>query len=372
MAFFDIKPAVGITVEAAEGYDQSYSGMQALIEGYQNDYALFTGALYQDINEYSMVHEGASMGEIVAFQEASISGFFNKIKEFFKKLWAKIKAIFHSFIAKFDSMFMKSGKALLKKYKKEIEMKKTTDLEVKFSVQKRNDEFKLDNSNVTVSYNIIGKDNAAIDKEIENFDNDDKACEYAGQFLTGFKPSSISDFDKELHEFFFEDEDDVKWDTARTSVYAVLENDKLISSVEKSASVMDAAIGKLIKSIDKAESEYTKNFKSDTDHASIKTSYSVDLSKKDDATADTDSPANFNSSAKTHQKKQSALNLLSKQASAYQVAINKISAGLVREAKFHASQCRSALAKAVAYRPQNESCIDTIADAIAYDPSIVL
>ena len=374
MAFFDIKPAVGITVEAAEGYDQSYSGMQALIEGYQNDYALFTGALYQDINEYSMVHEGASIGEVIAFQEASISGFFNKIKEFFKKLWAKIKALFHSFIAKFDSMFMKSGKALLKKYRKEIELKDTSDLEVKFSKPKIDYESKVKDKfvNVTVAPNEIN--NAK--KLLDDFDANDFACTVVENFI-GLKITDINDFDKDLHDDMFEDQDDVKWAEVKENVYKVLGNDKLVSTIQKLANNMDKAIADIIKDIDKAESQYTKDFKSDTEHKGIKTTYTATsndaYATKATITATGDTDSSLDSSAEGNQKKQAVLSLLSKRASATQTAVNKISAGFIREVKFHASQCRAALAKAVAYKPKNEAAgLDTIADAVAYDPTILL
>lgn len=371
MAFFDIKPAVGITVEAAEGYDQSYSGMQALIEGYQNDYALFTGALYQDIKEYSMVHEGASVGEVVAFQEASISGFFNKIKEFFKKLWAKIKAIFHNFIAKFDSMFMKSGKALLKKYKKEIEMKDTSDLEVKFRKEKSVDV--IPNS-TTIAVNVAASEEAK--KALENFDSDDFAVSVVKKFYPKISLTSINDFDKEFKDYLYEDEDDVKWGEIRQKVYDVLEDDKLIKDVEKSAGNMDKAIADIIKEIDKAESQYTKDFKSDTEHSAIKRNYyatSTFSKDKSEVKTGASTAEDLNKSAEGNQTKQQILSLLSRRASATQVAINKITAGIVREVKFDASQCRSALAKAVAYKPKNEAAgLDTIADAVAYDPAILL
>lgn len=382
MAFFDIKPAVGITVEAAEGYDQSYSGMQALIEGYQNDYALFTGALYQDIKEYSMVHEGASVGEIMALQEASISGFFDKIKEFFKKLWAKIKALFHRFIAKFDSMFMKSGKALAKKYRNEIEQKNMSECEVSFS--------KIKNSIVltktSISLGGIAKTISAnsLTKSLEDFDQDEFACKQAAELVgNNFNPSSVSKLDEELHDHFFEDKDTVKWSEVETVVFDVLEKDEIVKNTKKTAETMDRSIANLIKEIDSAKSKLSKSYKDKNTHDSVTNSYTVDLKVKDKSGvsgsedsfnyAGTSADGKDASGADAYRNKQAFLNLMSKQATATQVAINRISAGMIRAAKFHASQCRSALAKAVAYRePKNEAYIDTIADAIAYDPSIVL
>ena len=374
MAFFDIKPFASVTVEAAEGYDHDYAGMQSLIEGYQNDFALFKGAIYSDIRENAMIHEGASVEDVMALQEGAISDFFNKIKEFFKKLWAKIKAIFKGFIAKFDSMFMKSGKALLKKYKKDIEMKDTSELEVSFSKPKK--DIQIGATTITVS--VTNENDPK--KALENFDADEEACDEAKRLFSGLNISSMSDFDKDLHDYFFEDKDDVKWSEVRSIVYTVLEEDKLVKDTKKSADNIDKTMAEIIKQINKAESDYVKNFKDDTTHSDIKRAYTAknieDKSTvgsgyfKDKKYIDQDYSAK---DAAGHQKKQAYLNLLSKRASAIQNAVNKATAGVVREAKFHASQCRAALAKAVAYRPKNEAAgIDTFADAVAYDPTVLL
>ena len=374
MAFFDIKPFAGVTVEAAEGYDESYAGMQSLIEGYQNDYKLFTAALYNDIKEYSMVHEGASVEDVMALQEASISGFFEKIKEFFKKLWAKVKAIFKGFIAKFDSMFMKSGKALVKKYKADIEKKDTTNLEVKFSKKKFNfDAFR--EGGLIVAVHVGDVDD--VKKAVEDFDSDDYACKVAKDCVPSLNLSSMSDFDKDFHEVAFEDPDDMKWSEISGEVYATLEDEKLVKEVQKTATKFDAAIAGIIKAIDKDRNNYDKKFKSETEHEPINVAYSANSddssgsgSSSKVTTFRTDAPVK---NKEAHLQKQAALTLLSKRASATQVAINKFTAAVVREAKFHASQCRAAIAKAVAYRPKSEMTeLDTIADAVAYDPTVLL
>lgn len=370
MAFFDIKPAVGITVEAAEGYDQEYSAMQALIEGYQNDYALFTGILYSDFKEYSMVHEGASAGEIMALREASISGFFNKIKEFFKKLWAKIKAIFHNFIAKFDSVFMKSGKDLLKKYKKEIELKDTSDLEVSYEKMKNADAV-LINTNITVSVADVATGDPK--KALEDFDGEEFSCKVAKE-LAGVDINSMSEFDKEFHSVMFEDKEDRKWSEISGEVYAIIENDKALKTAKKAATAMDNTIAGIIKQLNKDEEKFSKDTKSDTEHPDIKTGYSADSEETSGSNVKLYSTGYKSANTKEgYLKKQAMVSLLSKRASATQVAVNKLTAAIIRETKFAGSQARSALAKAVAYRPKNEAAgLDTIADAIAYDPTIML
>ena len=381
MAFFDIKPFAGVTVEAAEGYDHDYAGMQSLIEGYQNDFALFKGAIYSDIRENAMIHEGASVEDVMALQEGAISDFFNKIKEFFKKLWAKIKAIFKGFIAKFDSMFMKSSKQLLKKYKKDIEMKDTSELEVSFSKLKNGKEIKIDATTISVS--VVGEKDPK--KALENFDADEEACAEAKRLFTGLSISSMSDFDKELHDHFFEDKDDVKWSEISSVVYGVLEDDKLVKDTKKSSDNIDKTMAEIIKQINKAESEYVKNFKDANTHDNISRGYlATDIKDKSTVKSGYYNPKNANDKRVLdddysnpgetgHQKKQAFLSLLSKRASAIQTAVNKATAGVVRETKFHASQCRAALAKAVAYRPKNEAAgLDTFADAVAYDPTVLL
>lgn len=105
-----------IQVEAAEGYHGEVGVQLAMIEGYQNDLALFDGVMMNDFKEAGMINEGATVEEVITVQEGALGGFLEKIKEFFIKLWEKIKGIFQSFMAKFDSVVMKDSKAFHDKY----------------------------------------------------------------------------------------------------------------------------------------------------------------------------------------------------------------------------------------------------------------
>ena len=61
-------------------------------------------------------------GQEIIYEAVDIKAFFNKIKMFFKKLLDKVKAIFHTFIAKISS-FVQSDKDFVKKYEKEFARK---------------------------------------------------------------------------------------------------------------------------------------------------------------------------------------------------------------------------------------------------------
>ena len=97
--------ALRIATESAEALHDIF------IEGFYN----------QEQIELAAVHEGVSpkSPQYEALIEASVSSVFDKIKEFFKKLWEKVKAFFHSVKRYIDSIFL-SGKEFVKKYDADI------------------------------------------------------------------------------------------------------------------------------------------------------------------------------------------------------------------------------------------------------------
>jgi hypothetical protein len=123
------------TIPMAEGYDCSYGAALALVESARNDMSMFKAMLEADWNEISIYKESTGVvreGEITSLQEAVGGGIFKKIADLFRKLAAKIKAIFHTFMSKINGLFMKD-KELVKKYSKELLTKKNINkLEVKW------------------------------------------------------------------------------------------------------------------------------------------------------------------------------------------------------------------------------------------------
>lgn len=137
MIFGSNTTSLGIDrVAMAEGYDCSYGAALALVEGARSDYAMFRAMLDIDAREIQIQQESSGMlreSSVMALAEAASSGIWNKIKELFKKLAEKLKSIFHTFIAKINSLFM-DGKKLADKYGNELLNRedKLNKLEVKW------------------------------------------------------------------------------------------------------------------------------------------------------------------------------------------------------------------------------------------------
>lgn len=119
----------------AEGYDCSYGCALALVESARNDYKMFRAMLDIDARELQIQRESSGYvaeSQVMVLTESAISGIWNKIKELFKKLAEKLKAIFHTFMSKINGLYMKD-KELVKKYSKELYRKSNLgNLEVKW------------------------------------------------------------------------------------------------------------------------------------------------------------------------------------------------------------------------------------------------
>lgn len=108
----DINPAryghaQGATVIAMESVEELH---EIFLESYNYEQA-----------ELAAATEGVALegSQYEAVAEAAIGDMFKKIKDFFVKLWNKVKAFFHEVRKYIDSIFM-SGKEFAKKYQKEI------------------------------------------------------------------------------------------------------------------------------------------------------------------------------------------------------------------------------------------------------------
>jgi len=124
-----------------EGYDSEITENKSFEEAVLNDDSLDTVFSESmdltecglqaviDINEnYNMIEKALMGNELVymeqtgkeyEYTEVVVEGFIESIKNFLKKVWEKIKALFKRFIMKIDS-YMKNDKEFVQKYKKEI------------------------------------------------------------------------------------------------------------------------------------------------------------------------------------------------------------------------------------------------------------
>ena len=90
----------------------------------------------------------------------------------------------------------------------------------------------------------------------------------------------------------------------------------------------------------------------------VYTTVKYDISDSRKASLDTSSKKGYLGGViltDSKEKAQSVINLLSKRVNVCKNAFNKVSAACLKEAKFYIAQDRMLVAKAVAYRPKNES-----------------
>ena len=364
-----------INVEPDARFCHEHAAMQAVIESQQNELIMFENNLAVDFQEAAMIHEGANVEDIEALHENVITDVFKRIKDLFMKLWAKIKSIFKVFIAKFDSIFMKSSKEFIKKYKKDVLKKDLTDVTIDYS-KPTGAHFVISKA-LTIELNDDELTDAKTAKKaLEDWDAETQEEGYMNH-LVGLKVT-LADFDKEYHEHCYEDESKEDLTTSLLSdAIATLEGaDDVLKRVKKANDILNGAIAKIIKEIDKEQSDFAKTRTNEP--SNIHTSFSTAAGEKNNVTTDASArlSANTTDDYKRNAKawQQAALSLLSKRASCLQSCVTKVTAGTIREAKFGASQARRVIVKALSAKSVNgeSALLDAIEESAAYEAEIEL
>lgn len=95
---------------------------------YENPFEAGMNLVAESENNYNNIMKAIAMDELYAlestgaeivYESGRLKSFFTKVKDFFKKLWEKIKGIFVKFFASINSMVLKD-KEFVKKYKKAL------------------------------------------------------------------------------------------------------------------------------------------------------------------------------------------------------------------------------------------------------------
>lgn len=244
MIFSGNTTALGATtIPMAEGYDCSYGASLALVEAARNDLAMFQALVQADYKEMAICKESTGVvqeGEIASLHEAVGGGIFKKIAELFKKLVAKIKGIFHNFMAKINGLTMKD-KDLVKKYQGELARKRNLDkLEVKW--RKVNESAEWEAFDVAKAF-----------KKAEGWAEDswDRVKFYLGKDV-----DSVSEFVKEAINESLEEEDTVTlgsidggWRALVNFINGYASKSK---TMQKNINTTTTALEKLVKEYDKA------------------------------------------------------------------------------------------------------------------------
>lgn len=276
---FAFNEGYGSFVEDVEP-DLSYFGQagadRILAEAAQNDLKMFDAIIANDFQEAYLtkaMNEGANCADqIVALQEASVGGIFGRLKEFLKKIWAKIKGLIESFLTKIRGAVTSDNKKLVDKFKKQINngSSKLSKMKYKWSEPKNGLTFGLEKkyeakgtsmvesimgiggsfTSATKAPNEIAKSCYALEKELGKDDYDDEQ-------LSKYVPStSVADFAKDAHEHFFEDEDeeDGTFGSKMTEIMSTLTNaEKNTKDITKAQEALDKYFREQIKNAQKME-----------------------------------------------------------------------------------------------------------------------
>ena len=254
---------LGTDVGMAEGYDCSYGCALALVESARNDYQMFRAMLDIDAREMQIQRESAGYvaeGQITALAEGAFSGIWEKIKEFFKKLAEKVKAIWHTFIAKMNTLFM-DDKKLVKKYEKELTRKsRVGKLQVKY--------LNVDKSKVSTIETNIGTGCTITESTMPSAadwnENTDTRIQYwlDSVGLQSVKADNIVD---DLKDFVNYEEDEESIDNAfggiRPLCADIKEYSKELRTLEKNVRQFDKGCENAIKIADKKAKEAADTYK---------------------------------------------------------------------------------------------------------------
>lgn len=247
------------TIPMAEGYDCSFGVSLALVEAARNDLSVFRAMVQSDYREMAICKESTGVmqeGELASLHEAVGGGIFKKIAELFKKLVAKVKSIFHNFMAKINGLTMKD-KDLVKKYQGELARKRNLDkLEVKWR--------KGDPSTGLAAFNV--------DSVVSGFKKGDGWKEDSWdrvKYYLDEDVDSVNEFVKKVIEDTFEDEDTVTLGSIggwRAVASFISDYAGKLKTMQSSINKTTTALEKLVKDYDKAASNAASESVKDKDN----------------------------------------------------------------------------------------------------------
>ena len=235
MAFFGGHDTedINVTLENSAIYE-SEAGLGIIaLECTQFEAEIFGECVRSDMKEYALVQEGA---DVEAFQEASWESVKTKVVNFVKKVWAKIKAFFNGWYAKVAARLMSDNKAFYNKFKKSLDSKDLSKLEVKWEAPK--------------SFNYSAKSISELG-DLKSLANADASDVIEKVYEVGETVSSHAEAKKVMLERAFDDEDEVKYTSISGLVVGILNDGKAIKDAEKAYKKLEAKLAKDVKDLQK-------------------------------------------------------------------------------------------------------------------------
>lgn len=270
MIFNNNGTGLASNIPMAEGYDGSCGAALALVESARNDYAMFRAMLDVDAREYTIRQESAGYvteSRLQALNESAISGIWNKIKELFTKLIAKIKSILHNFMARIRGV-VSDGKTLVKKYGNEVLRKSNIDkLEVKW--RKLNSGITVDNQLDSLINNATETNLPKLAGYIAKGDDSDTRWKKVVKKFDNNKTdvTNATEYREKLVETCWEDETPQKYEINETDAGSMRAIVNFVEGYEKQLKKFETNCRHMTKSYDDIVKEANK-FATDQANAS--------------------------------------------------------------------------------------------------------
>lgn len=358
----------GEEIVADENYVGQVGSALCLIESYENDLALFSAVIQQDIQEAAgiiAVGESAyfESGEVQALQEANIQAFADKLIQYIKMAWKKIKGVFDSIITRIGAFITRDGKKLVSKYKDKVIGKDLSKMKYKWAAGKGGDS-KLDGD----KFRGVKDAKGALDKLVAEGVENGSAADYAKKAdelgdrdkamaaALNMSGATFSSCAKDYHEANFEASEEttgLSSDRLKLIMDWLTNGATTIEPIKKDNKAADQIYSDMLRTVDKAKREVSG--KLSTDNTMTTTDVSGHTLK---------SMSNSDTGIKR-------LNALHKAIATAQEVMNRIVAAKMSDYKFMMAQCGRVFRQAAAYNPKSvkEDAIlfDAIGEAAEYE-----
>ena len=192
-----------IEVPVLEGYGPEQNGeMRIVRESFEDQLEVIKAFHALDMAEIAgnkAVMEGASQEEIDIVMEGMVANAWTKIKEFFKKLLAKVKSYFEALVRMFDSM-TKTTKEFVAKYENKLKALKLDGFE--YAIVEYNNTA-LESSSVVKAFNEVVSYVDALSGEDYRKDDKEKMYEKINGLLVGASGGlDNEDYADKLYAYF--------------------------------------------------------------------------------------------------------------------------------------------------------------------------
>jgi hypothetical protein len=340
------------TIVANENYTNTIDAELILIESHQNDMAIFEAVLANDFAEAVAMNEGTLLeSELSAITEGSVGDFFNKIKEFLKKVWEKIKGIFKAFMVKLTSVITKDNKEFVNKYKADVLKKDLSKMKYKYAKPIPGAAITVkDDVDEALINSLKGKSAEEVNKIVEDRVEDDKLLEDLLSASIGDKSTSAADYAKDAHEHLYEDveeEEGLPTSLLSTIISELTTAKDSIKKVTDEQKRIDKIFSDKIKNVERRQKEIVAGY-SDIKDDKMK---AANKAKQDN--------------------KMAQANAEYKIVQVFQNAATKAVAAELEGVKYGIKQFRAIFAKAAAYNPKakNESAVleEAVYEAAEYE-----